>query len=466
MLQGKCPAFAKNNSCAVMCFVVLAPQEHPELTNIYLPAASSHLTALLQAASAATRRRQLATAEHHLRSAADMLGCCRCLPVHTAAVLTGLARVLRLQAALKLPDTAKLGAAAKPASISAGDKGAQQQQGQSVGVTGASSTGASAAAQLQQLRLHEAAHLLAAGLKVLITDAGSNPVLVRAALLELAAVLIQAAASDAADQPSADSAQSSADALAAAKAAAVLRAADVTAGHVCKLYLDSHSLQPVLSPGTSLPDWLVELLKGHEQLQQSLQHEAAAAAAAVAAGPGRKPASGAAGSTVSSSTAAGTATTTGKQPAAAAAADASAAGAGTATAAVTVSDAALGRLAVCYYLQQLMAMSNGAAGLEQQHRAAEQALLVQPALRAACAKFAAECCWPEVPTEVVTVLQSLTVPVPMPAPALSTGRVFFCVEPCAPPAVELCTCALTVLLCKCCADWPQAQVAVLKTVCL
>jgi hypothetical protein len=399
-----------------MCYDATSLQEHPQLTNIYLPAASSHLTALLQAASAATRRRQLATAEHHLRSAATMLGCCRCLPVHAAAVLTGLARVLRLQTALKLPDTAVLGNTVKSSSPGS-DVGTQQPQQQSrlVGVPGASTGGASAGVRLQQRRLHEAAHLLASGLRVLITDAGSHPVLVRAALLELATVLIQAASE------ATDGTQGSTNAVAAAKVAAVLRAAHLTAGHVCRLYLDCNSLQPVVSPSTSLPDWLVELLKGHEQLQQSIQQQAAAAAAAVAAGPSRKPA-GAAGNTVSSSTVVASATTAGKQTSAAlVAADVGTAGTGTTAGPATVSDAVLGRLAVSYYVQQLTAMSSGAAGLDQQQRAAEQTRLVQPALRAACAKFAAECCWPEVPIEVATVVQSLAVPVPVPAPALQTG---------------------------------------------
>lgn len=416
---------------AVVCCAVL--QEHPKLTSIYLPAAATHLTALLAAASAATRRRQLASAERHLRTAADMLACCRCTPVHAAAVLTGLARVLRLQAVLKLPDTAIAGATAE--SGFAADPGAQQQQQpviaagqhqqQLMASAGSSHSGSKLGSgahilQLQQRRLHEAAHLLGAGVRVLIADAGSNPVLVRASLLELAAVLVQAAATSTSEQLSDSRNDSTADPAVAAKVASVLRAAHVTAGHVCKLFLDSHSLQPVQSPGTCLPDWLLELLHGHEQLQSSLQQEAAAAAAAIASKTGTKPSAGAAGNGSGNAVAATAASTAGKQTATAAATDAGTAGS-TASAGTTVSDAALGRLAVCFYMQQLIAMSSGGTGLQRQQIAAEQALLVQPVLRAACAKFAVECCWADVPPEVITVLQSLTVPVPNPLPALPTG---------------------------------------------
>jgi hypothetical protein len=386
-------------SCAAL-------QEHPQLTNIYLPAAATHLSALLAAASAATRRRQLATAERHLRAAAHMLGCCRCLPLHAAEVLTRLARVLRLQAALKLPGTVLMAQAAAAA--------AQHQQAatSAAGTAGASTAGRSgggsvaAAAKLQQSRLHEAAHLLGSSVHVLIADAGSNPVLVRSALLELAAVLLQAAEQQADSGPGTNSraAASSADPAVAAKVAAVLRAAHVTAGQVCKLLLESHSLQPVLSPSTCMPEWLLELLKGHEQLQQSLQQEAAAAAAAAAAGTGSKAAAAASSSASTAGTQLAGSLGTGKQ-----AAD----GAGVTSA---VTDEALGRLAVCFFVQQLAAMAFGAAGLPQQCRAAEQALLVQPVLRAACAKFAAGCCWSDVPAEVAAVLHNA------PVPALPTGE--------------------------------------------
>jgi hypothetical protein len=292
-----------------------------------------------------------------------------------------------------------------------------------------SSSGVVLGGNLQQRRLHEAAHLLGLSLRVQIADAGSNPVLVRAVLLELAAVLLQAAAGcetpgTAHGSPASSSSISSirsstaatASAAVASKVAAVLRAAHVTAVQISKLFLESHSLQPVQSPGTSLPDWLLELARGHEQLQLSLQQEAAAAADAIASrAHGKKPASGAA--------AAAAATTVGTTGSAvtAAASTAGSKPAGSDAGAAVVSDAALGRMAVCFYVQQLAAMASGAIGLQQQRTAAEQALLLQPALRAACARFAADCCWPGVPSEVAAVLQSLTTP-PAPAPDLTPGK--------------------------------------------
>lgn len=368
-------------------------QEHPQLTNIYLPATSTHLTALLQAAAAATRRRQLVSAERHLRTAAELLGCCRCLPVHAAAVLAGLARVLRLQAALKLPDANLIGCGALAAATS-------QLTAQMPGATGGFSSSTSGVIGLQQQRLREAVYLLSISLQLLILDSGSNPVLVRSALLELAAVLVQQ--HQTCDEGVAASSQPSASASAAAGVAAVLRAAHVTASHVCKLYLESHSLQPVRDPSTCLPEWLLELLTGHEQLQTGLQQEAAAAAAAIAAG-GKHPSAGVSSSSNTTSSSTGSAAASKAQP------QQPGAG-GTPTAAeasgllLAVPDA-LGRLAVCFYIQQLTAMATGVSGLQQQRRAAEQALVVQPVLRAACARFAADCCWQDVPQEVVTALQ-------------------------------------------------------------
>jgi hypothetical protein len=265
-------------------------------------------------------------------------------------------------------------------------------------------------------------------LHVLVTDAGSNPVAVRAALLELAAVWIQAGnVEDPLDSSSSSgcsnmhAAASITDPTAAARTAAVLRAAQATAAQVCKLLLDSHSLQPVQNPSSSLPAWLFEQLRGHEQLQLAVQQEAAAAAAAVAAGSGGKAAStgGAAGHTlsshstgiISSSSTAAFANTapsaTGKQQTSTEApATVAAPPAGSSPASLpTVPDAVLGRLAVCTYVQLLAAMNGGAAGSHQQQRAAEQVLLLQHALRTACPRFAADCCWQGVPSEVSAALQ-------------------------------------------------------------
>jgi hypothetical protein len=154
-----------------------------------------------------------------------------------------------------------------------------------------------------------------------------------------------------------------------------------------------------------MPEWLLELLKGHEQLQQSLQQEAAAAAAAAAAGAGSKAAAAASSSGNTAGTQLLGSIGTGKQ-----AADGAGTGGGIVGVTSAVTDDALGRLAVCFFVQQLAAMAFSAAGLPQQRRAAEQALLVQPVLRAASAKFAAGCCWPDVPPEVAAVLYNTPVP--------------------------------------------------------
>lgn len=389
------------------------------MTNIYLPAVTRHLSVLLGASAAATRRHQLVTAERHLRGAADLLGRCRCLPLQAAAVLTSLARVLRLQAAVKLPDTAMLGPPAtqhraaghsQQACQGASDQDTSLPTGSNS--SGSSGGGMSVVGDLQQRRLQAAAHLLGVSLQVLIADGGSNPMLVRPALLELAAVWLQAAASSGlltastqarntltAGAPAAAAGAAGAVTASAVRIASVLKAASVTSGHVCKLLLESHSLQPVQAPSSCLPDWLLELLRGHEQLQTSLHADAAATAAAIAAGGPAKSAAAAGGAASSlSNSSSSSASTAGKQT--------TAGGVEAAAVPVAVPDATLGRLAVCFYIQQLTAAGCGAAGAQQQLRASQQALMVQPVLRGACPRFAADCCWPDVPSEVVAALQS------------------------------------------------------------
>lgn len=346
----------------------------------------------MQAAAAAARRRQLASAERHLRSAAQLLGCCRCLPVQAAAVLTNLARVLRLQAALQLPGT-------PTAARATASKGYQQEAKAACSSSSGSHGHVAAAVNIQQHRLREAAFLLGKGIHILVVDGGSNPLLVRSALLELAAVWTEASRQDGLNSNTAAAA-----AAAAAKVAAVLRAASVSAAHVRKLFLESHSLQPVQAPSSSLPEWLLETLKGHEQLQASIQQAAGARAAAVAAG--------------GSKTAASSTTTTQQLSPRSQGGGAGVTSASPQSSSVQViSDAVLGRLAMCFYVQQLTAMASASAGLQQQQRAAEQVLLLQPVLRASCSSFAAGCCWPAVPDEVAAALSHT----PLPPTSLPSG---------------------------------------------
>lgn len=339
-------------------------QENPELVNIYLPATVTHLQVLLLAATASTRRRQLATAEKQLRQASTLLSCCRCLPSTAAQVALQLAQVLRLQAALKLPATYLLVPRSAAAAAAAAGTAA---------ATPATSSAASASSgavmlkgtELQLQRLAEAAELAGRALQLAVSDAGSSPALARSALLELAAAWLYSHQCGGAGV---------AGGLV-SKVAAALQAAHVTAGQLRVLCLTNHQLQPVSVGG--LPVWLVERLKSQEQLQSSLQQQTAQAAAAAAAAAGkptqhRK-----------------------KQQQLLTLSAASAAAAAAVTAAVP--DTTLGRLAVCHYVRLLVTANDGSAGLQQQQLAAAQAVQLSPVMRAACPKLAADCCWSEVP---------------------------------------------------------------------
>lgn len=373
-------------------------QENPELLNIYLPASATHLATLLLAATSSTRRRQLATAEKHLRQANTLLGCCRCLPSSAAQVALQLAQVLRLQAALKLPATdlvvatasALPGQAPEVASAAAGTAGYAIRRSakaadveEEVKLLPAGASGrVLCRTDLQLQRLKEAAGLLGRALQLLVHEAGSPPALVRTALLELAAVLLYqhqlAGPTGAAATPVAGSA-AGATAIAAvtdrARIAAALQAAHTTAAQLRMLHVTNHLLSPVSVNG--LPAWLVEQLKGQEQLQMSLQQQTSQAAAAAATAAG-KPSSGHKLQHQQHLTLS------------------AAAPAAVAAAAAAIPDATLGRLAVCHYVRQLAAASEGLAGLQQRQTAAAQAALMQAALKAACTKLATDTCWSDV----------------------------------------------------------------------
>jgi hypothetical protein len=360
--QGRAAAWTKSKGIhlgvtPVDFILSCALQENPELLNIYLPATSTHLQVLLLAATASTRRRQLATAEKHLRRASTLLPYCRCLPSAAVQVALQLAQVLRLQAALKLPATDLVVArsAAAAAAAAASDAAA-----------GVPSSTALKGTELQLQRLSEAAELAGRALQLAVSDAGSPPAVARSALLELAAAWLYS-------YRCAGRAQGANYGLL-SKVAAALQAAHVTAGQLRVLCMTNHQLQTVSVGG--LPAWLTEQLKGQEQLQISLQQQIgqAAAAAATAAGkptPHRR-----------------------KQQQLTLSAASAAAAAAMASA---VPDSTLGRLAVCQYVRLLMAAYDGTAGLQQQQLAAAQVLQLHPAMRAACPKLASDCCWSEAP---------------------------------------------------------------------
>jgi hypothetical protein len=340
------------------CGVVLAfcLQENPELLNIYLPATSAHLQVLLLAATASTRRRQLATAERQLRQASALLSCCRCLPSTAVQVALQLAQVLRLQAAFKLPATDIV--VAKDATAAAG------------GSSGSVAAGALKGTELQLLRLTESAELAGKALQLAVNDGGSPPALVRSALLELAAAWLYSHQCVGSGTQTASTTRSGM----VGQVMGALQAAHVTAGQFRVLCLTNHQLQPVSAGG--LPAWLVEQLKSQEQLQSSLQQQTAQAAAAAATAAGKPSQHRKKQQQLTLSAAS----------AAAAAAMASA-----------VPDTLLGRLAVCQYVRLLLAAAGGTAGLQQRQLAAAQVLQMHSAIRAACPRLAAECCWSEVP---------------------------------------------------------------------
>lgn len=305
-----------------------------------------------------------------------------------------------MQAALKLPATGK--AAVHPSNPAMlGSSSGLQLQDQAVQKSrdGPGSEQLTriqlSGAELQQHRLHEAALLLVVALQVLVADGGSDPVATRAVVLELAAVWVQLGHSESGPAATSPAHESTAPAteLAAARVAAALAVAHEAAGHACCLLLESHTLQPVVKPSSSFPVWLVELLRGQEELQASLQAQAAAAAAAAAAAgtPASKATSGVHSS--SSSSAVGVVAA---KPVPAAAGASGGDAAGTTSATAVVPDTTLARLSVCFFVQ-LVAGNRNAGGRQQQALATVQMLLVQPTLRAACVKFASSCCWQEVP---------------------------------------------------------------------
>lgn len=346
------------------------------------------------------RRRQLATSEKMLREVMMLLGLTRSLPTQHATVSMHLAKVLRLQAALKLPATdlvvhKQLTAIPmnQSTALSATRTAAQPVAPEPVTGAAAATTGALMhGSQLQLQRLQEAARLLMRALQLLVNDGGSHPLLVRRTLLEFSAVSIQihqlqGTISNDGHQRNGDywtGVQVEAVADGVKSALAALQAAHVTAGHIRKLYLTPQLLQPVTDPHNSLPGWLGEWLEGQEHLQLTQQQQSArsAAAAAVAAGrPGdiarraakkdnqQKPHDDEGTSDQS------------RVPAAAAA----------------VSDATLGHLAVMHYVQQLTAGEDGLAGLGERQLASAQSLQVQAALARACPKLSSQCCWTQVP---------------------------------------------------------------------
>jgi hypothetical protein len=269
-----------------------------------------------------------------------------------------LAQVLRLQAALKLSATNAVVTKDSTAAAAGGGSGESFVAGALKG------------AELQLQRLAESAELAGKALQLAITDAGSPPALVRSALLELAAAWLYSHQRASIGTQSASITGSGM----VGKVVAALQAAHVTAGQLRVLWLTSHQLQPVSTGG--LPAWLVEQLKGQEQLQISLQQQTAQAAAAAATAAGKPTQHRKKQQQLTLSTAS----------AAAAAAMASA-----------VPDTVLGRLAVCQYVRLLLAAGDGAAGLQQRQLAAAQVLQLHPSMRAACPKLAAECCWSAVP---------------------------------------------------------------------
>jgi hypothetical protein len=274
-----------------------------------------------------------------------------------------LAQVLRLQAALKLPATDFV-VSRTPAAAAASDATASTAAAAGLLSSAALSGTVLKGAELQLQRLAEAAELAGRALQLVVGDAGSPPALARSALLELAAAWLysyQCGGTQAAGGM-------------VSKVAAALQAAHVTAGHLRVLCLMNHQLQPVSVGG--LPAWLVEQLKSQEQLQSSLQQQTAQAAAAAA-------------------TAAGKPTQHRKKQQQLLLSAASAAAA--AAVAAAVPDTVLGRLAVCHYVHLLFTAADGAAGLQQQQLAAAQVQQLYPAMRAACPKLAADCCWPEAP---------------------------------------------------------------------
>eukprot|EP00879_Flechtneria_rotunda_P009274 GHRR01009708.1.p1 GENE.GHRR01009708.1~~GHRR01009708.1.p1 ORF type:complete len:949 (+),score=449.96 GHRR01009708.1:194-2848(+) len=398
-------------------------REYPELLSIYMPSVATHLAVLMLAARCAMRRHQLATAEKQLRQAAALLGNTRSLPTTHVQVALHLAQVLRLQAALKLPatdavvsgptpqaavnsqrptsqnDSSKPAAtesieqqgddhnAAQGAEAANADADSQNAAGTKQGTASAAAEGAETpklpGLQLQQHRLQEAVQLLLHALRLLVSDGGSHVMLVRNTLLELAAnwlyshqlrankTLTAATQQAGAGQSAAASRDTGNGSAGPAQIMAALHAAHVTAGHLRTLYLTPHQLQPVHDPETSLPLWLVEWLKGQEQLQSSMQQRSAAEAAAAAARAG-KPAGGVAKRL--------------HQPQL-----------GKEAADIQVTGSVLARMAVCYYVQQLSGIAGELPGLEQQLLAAARALQVQAALKAACPKFNTDCSWSEVP---------------------------------------------------------------------
>lgn len=357
-----------------------AAQEHPELLNVYLSVTPAHVATLQLAATNATRRRQLATSERLLRQAAVLLSCTRSLPTQHADVALQLAQVLRLQAALKLPATTLAVHAASKTSNPAASAS---------GTTATIVTGAVVAQgpALQQQRLDEAAGLLTRALQVLITDGGSGPLLVRSVLLELAAVKLysyQLSAKPSAGPADANPAEAAPAATALQDMLASLQAAHVTAGHVRVLYVTSHQLQAIASPNTSLPIWLLEWLKGQEHLQLSLQQQSAAAAAEAAVAAGKH----------------GNSRSPKKQHQTADPQTATAAALAGIDSLAPVSDANLGRLAVCYCVEQLTTAANGLSGLQQRQYCAAKALQVQSALAKCCPKLLSDTCWSQLPAGV------------------------------------------------------------------
>lgn len=362
-------------------------QEHAELLNLYLTSTPTHVRTLLLAATNATRRRQLATAEKLLRQATVLLGCMRSLPTQHAEVAMQLAQVLKLQAALKLPATdlvVNRSSGIAAAAAARAEPPVEQAAAVAPGPAGSASvTALRQRLELQQQRLQEAAELLMQVVKLVVTDCGSHPQTVRAALLELAAVelhryQLQDGPGNAATQGTDSTLSSSTVALGGVLTA--LQAAHVTAGHIRVLYLTSYQLQPVNSPASNLPGWLLGWLRGQEHLQVTLQQQSASVAATAAAAAGK--------SHNSKSPKRGHQHQVQDQ---AVAADSTAADA------TPVSDATLGRLAVCHYVLQLTAAAAGLAGLEQRQICAAQAMHTQLALSSACPKMLTDCCWTQMP---------------------------------------------------------------------